>query len=172
MKSIILGGGCFWCLEAIYQQVNGILKVNSGYMGGQVESPTYEQVCSGETGHAEVVKVDFDEKVISLEKILEIFWISHDPTTLNRQGNDVGTQYRSGIYWLEQKQKEIIENSIQTVAKKYWNDPIVTEVKEATQFYPAENYHQDYFNQHSWQPYCQLVINPKLKKLKEFLGKK
>lgn len=171
MKTIILGGGCFWCIEAVFQKLEGVIKVTSGYIGGSVENPTYEQVCSGTTGHAEVIKVDYDEQKIELSRILEVFWISHDPTTLNRQGNDVGTQYRSGIYWLEESQVPEIQNSIATKAKEYWGDKIVTEVQKATRFWEAENYHQDYFSQHSWQPYCQLVINPKLKKLKEFLGK-
>ncbi len=167
MKSIIyLGGGCFWCLEAVFQRIQGVTSVVSGYIGGTIENPTYEQICQGDTGHAEVIKIDFDTDTISLDKILEIFWSVHNPTTLNRQGNDMGTQYRSGIYYIDQLQLPIIQQNIQK-EQLNWSDPIVTEVELAKTFYEAEKYHQDYYNQHSWQPYCQLVIRPKLDKVRK-----
>lgn len=165
--SIVLGGGCFWCLEAIFQRVIGIVSVTNGYAGGTVENPSYEAVCSGETGHAEVVKLAFDPATASLKTILQIFWTLHDPTTRNRQGNDVGTQYRSVIFYENQEQKTTAEESLKQDGQPLWNNPIVTEIKPLEIFYPAEDYHQDYFNNHPEQAYCQTVINPKIAKLKQ-----
>lgn len=165
--SIVLGGGCFWCLEAIFQRVKGIVSVTNGYAGGTVENPSYEAVCSGETGHAEVVKLAFDPATASLKTILQIFWTLHDPTTRNRQGNDVGTQYRSVIFYENQEQKTTSEESLKQDGQPLWNNPIVTEIKPLEVFYPAEDYHQDYFNNHPEQAYCQIVINPKIAKLKQ-----
>ncbi len=164
-ESIVLGGGCFWCLDAAYRRVKGVESVVSGYTGGHWPDPTYERVCGGTTGHAEVVKVDFDPAVLSLETILEIFWTLHDPTTLNRQGNDAGTQYRSIILFNSAKQEELVRESIEQTAKKLWGDKITTEVVPLEKFYPAEDYHQDYFNKNPEQGYCQVIINPKLAKL-------
>lgn len=168
MEKATLGGGCFWCLEAIYQRVKGVQSVISGYAGGQVENPTYEQVCSNTTGHAEVVQITFDPGIISYKDILNIFWQIHDPTQLNRQGNDVGTQYRSVIFYHneDQKQKAIVYKRNLEQAGIYKN-PIVTEIVPLTNFYVAEKYHQNYFNNNPTQVYCQLVISPKLKKFKK-----
>jgi len=162
---ITLGAGCFWCTEAIFQQQPGVLSVTSGYMGGTVKKPIYEQVCNGTTGHAEVLQIVFDPKKTSLQKILEVFWHAHNPTTLNRQGNDSGTQYRSAIFYTTDTQKQIAEQSKVDYAKKL-EDPIVTEIVKATEFWPAENYHQDYYRLNkNLNPYCHSVIAPKLKKL-------
>lgn len=161
---ITLGAGCFWCTEAVYQQIPGVLSVTSGYMGGHVKNPTYEAVCDGTTGHAEVAMLVFDPKVTSLEKILAKFWHVHDPTTLNRQGADVGTQYRSAIYYHSDAQKAVAEKSKAEAAKEF-TQPIVTEITQASEFYPAENYHQNYYRLNkNRNPYCQRVIAPKLKK--------
>jgi peptide-methionine (S)-S-oxide reductase len=165
-ETITLGGGCFWCLEAAYQQVQGVEKVVSGYAGGKEEEPTYEQVSGGGTGHAEVVQIQFDPSKITLGEILEIFWTIHDPTTLNRQGHDVGTQYRSIILYSDDEQKQTAEDSIRKV-QELWPDPLVTEIQPLGKFYPAEGYHQNYFNNHPEQAYCQVVINPKLIKLRQ-----
>ena len=168
METATLGGGCFWCVEAIYQDVIGVHKVVSGYAGGTVENPTYEEVCSGTTGHAEVVQIVFDPTVISFEEILFIFWRTHDPTTLNRQGNDVGTQYRSVIYYHDEQQKSITEQSIaETDASDLWPDPIVTEIAPLPIFYEGEAYHQNYFVDNPYQPYCIFVINPKVQKFRK-----
>ncbi|MDE2798404.1 MAG: peptide-methionine (S)-S-oxide reductase MsrA [Gemmatimonadota bacterium] len=168
METATLGGGCFWCVEAIYQDVIGVHKVVSGYAGGEVENPTYQEVCSGTTGHAEVVQIVFDPTVISFEEILFIFWRTHDPTTLNRQGNDVGTQYRSVIYYHDEQQKEIAEQSIaETEASDLWPDPIVTEIAPLPIFYEGEAYHQNYFVENPYQPYCIFVINPKVQKFRK-----
>ncbi|MGL4400007.1 MAG: peptide-methionine (S)-S-oxide reductase MsrA [Luteolibacter sp.] len=165
-ESVTLGAGCFWCIDAAYRQLDGVYSATSGYMGGQVKNPTYEDICTGESGHAEVVRVVFDPKKISFEKILAWFWDLHDPTTLNRQGNDVGTQYRSAIYYESDAQKKTAEAS-KASAKANFKDPIVTEITKATEFYPAENYHQNYYNQNkSNNSYCRYVVEPKLKKLK------
>lgn len=170
---VTLGNGCFWCTEAIFQRLEGVIKVESGYSGGTVANPTYEQVCSGTTGHAEVLQITFNPKIISFKEILDVFWKTHDPTTLNRQGNDVGTQYRSAIFYHSEKQKKIAEEYKKELeAKKIWDDPIVTEITPFLKFYSAENYHQNYYNSNQYQPYCMLVINPKLKKFqKEFQNK-
>ena len=167
MKKIItLGGGCFWCTEAVFQRLKGVSKVTPGYMDGHIDNPTYRQVCSGTTGHNEVIQIEYDNSIISLEEILEVFWATHNPTTLNQQGADKGTQYRSGVYFNEEHEKEIIEKSISEVGQPLWDNPIVTEVKEASRFYTAEKYHIDYYNKNSYVGYCQVVINPKLNKLK------
>jgi len=165
-ESIVLGGGCFWCLEAIFQRVTGVQKVNSGYSGGKTKNPSYQEVCKGQTGHAEVVKVDFDSNKTSLEKILELFWEAHDPTTLNRQGADLGTQYRSVIFVFNQDQLKIAKTSKEKINKsKLYKDPVVTEIKAIESFYQAESYHQNYYKNNSSQPYCRAIIAPKLKKL-------
>jgi peptide-methionine (S)-S-oxide reductase len=170
--SIVLGGGCFWCVEAVYLQLDGVTKVISGYAGGKPKNPTYREVCSGLTGHAEVVKVVFEPEKISLAEILEIFWTAHDPTTLNKQGADAGTQYRSVIFYNNDAQKAAAEQSIKTVANTIWNDPIVTEISPLPTFYIAEDYHQNYFNLNSNQPYCQIVINPKIEKVRKKFASK
>ena len=168
METATLGGGCFWCVEAIYQDVIGVHKVVSGYAGGAIENPTYQQVCSGTTGHAEVAQIVFDPAVISFEEILFIFWCTHDPTTLNRQGNDVGTQYRSVIFYHDEQQKSIAERSkAETEASDLWPDPIVTEIAPRTIFYEGEDYHQNYFVENPYQPYCIFVINPKVQKFRK-----
>jgi len=160
-----LGGGCFWCLEAAYQQIQGVQQVVSGYAGGRTEDPTYEKVCSGITGHAEVVQVSFDPSVITYPDILDIFWTIHDPTTLNAQGTDVGSQYRSIILYINEEQRDLSEAS-KAAVQNLWPNPIVTEIVPLVHFYMAEAYHQSYFNSHPEQAYCQIVINPKLQKLK------
>ena len=163
-----LGGGCFWCLEAVFEQLRGVDKVASGYAGGTVPEPSYEQVCTGETGHAEVVQVTFDPAVIKYRDILDVFFTTHDPTTLNRQGADVGTQYRSVIFYQTPEQKRIAEERIAELnAAKIWNAPIVTEVVPLQAFYPAEGYHQGYFRKNPSQSYCQVVIAPKVAKLRK-----
>jgi peptide-methionine (S)-S-oxide reductase len=169
-ESIVLGGGCFWCTEAVYQRVKGVEEVTPGYAGGRLPNPSYEQVTGGDTGHAEVIKVTFDPVQISLAQILEIFWTVHDPTQLNRQGADVGTQYRSIIFYASDEQKETIERSLAEVAKPVWGEKIVTSFEPLTVFYPAEEYHRNYFRSHPEQAYCQIVINPKLEKLQEKFG--
>ena len=156
-----LGGGCFWCLEAIFSELEGVIEVVSGYSGGQVDNPGYEEVCSGETGHAEVVQVTFDPTVVSYAEILEVFFAIHDSTTLNRQGNDVGTQYRSVIFTHSEKQKATAEAMIGKVAGK-WGEPIVTEVTFFEKFFQVEDYHQNYFRNNRFRPYCQSVVRPKL----------
>lgn len=166
-ETATLAGGCFWCLEAAYLQLKGVESVVSGYMGGQVDRPTYEQVCSGRTGHAEVVRITFDPEVIGYEDLLEVFFAIHDPTTLNRQGNDVGTQYRSAIYWHGPEQKAAAEAMVARLAAEgAYTSPIVTEIAEAATFWPAEDYHQDYFALHPNQGYCQFVVAPKVVKVR------
>lgn len=166
-----LGGGCFWCLEAVYDEVQGVEKVVSGYAGGEVENPTYRAVCTGKTGHAEVVQVTYDPDEISFREILEIFFVIHDPTTLNRQGADVGTQYRSAIFYHDEEQREIAEEVIAEVSEA-WDDPIVTELAPIPPFYRAEDYHQDYYENNPAQPYCQVVIRPKLAKFRKTFSEK
>ena len=162
-----LAGGCFWCLEAAYLQLKGIESVVSGYMGGQIDNPTYDQVCSGRTGHAEVVRIAFDPAVIGYEDLLAVFFAIHDPTTLNRQGNDVGTQYRSAIYWHSPEQKAAAEAMVaRLTAEGAYANPIVTEITEAVTFWPAEDYHRDYFANHPNQGYCQFVVAPKVVKVR------
>jgi peptide-methionine (S)-S-oxide reductase len=163
-----LGGGCFWCLEAVYDDMQGIQSVVSGYMGGHVDNPTYEQVCTGTTGHAEVVQVTYDPAQLSFRDLLEVFFTIHDPTTLNRQGNDVGTQYRSAIFYHDESQKETAESLIAELEKaNVWDNPIVTEVVSLAPFYAAEDYHQDYYENNAYQPYCQFVVRPKLEKFRQ-----
>ena len=168
-----LAGGCFWCLEAVYNELRGVEKVVSGYAGGHVPNPTYEEVCTGRTGHAEVVQITFDPQVISYKELLDVFFTIHDPTTLNRQGADVGTQYRSAIFHHSPEQKAAAEKAIADItAAKIWNGPLVTEVNELTKFYAAEAYHQNYFVRNPTQGYCRMVIEPKVIKFrKQFLPK-
>lgn len=166
LKTAILGGGCFWCLEAVFQRLKGVEKVESGYMGGAVANPTYRQVCTGTTGHAEVVRVTFDEDVLGFPELLDVFFAVHDPTTLNQQGNDRGTQYRSAIFYTSEEQKNDAERAIREAAA-HWGDPIVTELNPAGALYVAEDYHQNYFNENSSQPYCMFVVGPKVEKLQE-----
>ena len=169
-----LGGGCFWCLEAVYDDLIGVESVVSGYSGGHVANPTYEQICTKTTGHAEVVQVTFDPSVITFREILEVFFTIHDPTTLNRQGNDVGPQYRSAIFYHDETQKMAAEAIISEFnTEKVWSDPIVTEVTPLDIFYQAEDYHQDYFLNNPYQPYCQFVVAPKVAKFrKKFRNKR
>jgi peptide-methionine (S)-S-oxide reductase len=168
-----LAGGCFWCLEAVYLDMEGVTKVESGYMGGEVSNPTYDQVCSGRTGHAEVVQVTFDSEVTSYRDLLEVFFTIHDPTTLNRQGNDVGTQYRSAIFFHSQEQRQTAEAVIADIsAKKVWDDPVVTTLEPASEFYVAEAYHQDYYKRNSLQPYCLFVVRPKVQKFRSQFSRK
>jgi peptide-methionine (S)-S-oxide reductase len=163
-----LGGGCFWCLEAVYQELRGVEKVESGYSGGDVPNPTYRQVCSETTGHAEVVQVTFDPDEVSYRDILEVYFTIHDPTTLNRQGADVGTQYRSVIFYHTEGQKRTAEEVISEIeAEGIWNSPIVTEVVPFDEFYVAEDYHQNYFRNNGFQPYCQVIIAPKVAKFRK-----
>ncbi|MCZ6674634.1 MAG: peptide-methionine (S)-S-oxide reductase MsrA [Verrucomicrobia bacterium] len=164
MEMATLAGGCFWCVEAVLEQQEGVKSVVSGYAGGHDKSPTYEQVCSGTSGHAEVVQVTFDPKVVSYESLLEIFWRAHDPTTMNRQGNDVGSQYRSAIYYHNEQQREAALKSLKE-AQAQFKDKIVTEVVELDTFYAAEKYHQDFYQNNPGQGYCTYVIQPKLKKM-------
>jgi peptide-methionine (S)-S-oxide reductase len=163
-----LAGGCFWCLEAVYNQLRGVLKVDSGYAGGHIPNPTYQQVCTGGTGHAEVVQITFDPAEITFRDLLEVFFTIHDPTTLNRQGADVGTQYRSAIFYHTDAQREDAEKIIAEMnAEKVWDAPIVTEVKPLKDFYSAEAYHQEYYQNNPSQPYCQVVIAPKVAKFRQ-----
>jgi len=167
-ETITLGGGCFWCTEAVFEQLKGVEKVESGYSGGTVANPTYEEVSSGKTGHAEVSQITFDPKVISLKDILGVFFTVHNPTTLNRQGNDVGTQYRSVIFCRDAEQKAAAQQAIKDItAANIWGGPIVTEVTPFKAFYKAEDYHQEYFRLHGSQPYCQVIIAPKVAKFRE-----
>jgi len=168
-----LAGGCFWCLEAVYDELKGVVDVTSGYAGGKVVNPTYQQVCGGDTGHAEVVRIAFDPGKISFREILEVFFTIHDPTTLNRQGADVGTQYRSAIFYHSDEQKRVSEEVITEIASAgIWKNPIVTEVVPAPEFYPAEDYHQEYFARNPNQGYCQVVVAPKVAKFRsKFLAK-
>ena len=171
MKSVemaTLGGGCFWCLEAVFEQLQGVDKVESGYSGGTVPNPTYQQVSTGMTGDAEVVQLTFDPQVITFKEILEVFFTIHDPTTLNRQGADVGPQYRSAIFYHTQEQRAVAEQVIQEIeAAQIWDAPIVTEVMPFTGFYQAEDYHQEYYRRNSNQPYCRVVIAPKVAKFRQ-----
>ncbi len=165
---VTLGGGCFWCVEAIFEELKGVIQVESGYSGGHVANPSYEQVCTGRTGHAEAVQITFDPKAISLKELLEIFFTVHDPTTLNRQGADVGTQYRSVIFFRNDQQKAVAEQAIKDIrAAGIWNAPIVTELAPFRAFYKAEGYHQRYFDLNGEQPYCRVVIAPKVAKFRE-----
>ena len=172
-ESATLAGGCFWCLEAVYKELRGVERVVSGYAGGDVANPTYYQVCDGTTGHAEVVQITFDPREVSFRELLEVFFTIHDPTTLNRQGGDVGTQYRSAIFYHTPQQRETAEAVIAEITSaRIWDSPIVTEVTPFTEFYPAEDYHQNYFEKNPYQPYCRAVVAPKVAKFrKRFLEK-
>lgn len=167
MQNIVLGGGCFWCVEAVFQLFDGIEELMPGYAGGKTPNPSYREVCSGSTGHAEVVRVTWDPDKLSLEDVLTLFFHAHDPTTLNRQGNDVGTQYRSAIFYQNEEEKEAIDRVIAEIEeKRVWNRPIVTQVEPLTEFFPAEDYHKNYYQEHPSQPYCNIVIGPKVQKMK------
>ena len=173
MEIAIFGSGCFWCSEAIFQRLKGVKSVTSGYSGGADANPTYDEVCSGTTGHAEVIKVEYNPEEVSFKELLEVFWKTHDPTTLNRQGNDVGTQYRSVIFYLNDNQKELaLKYKARLEKEGVWADPIVTEISEAQEFYPAEDYHDDYFNKNGSQPYCSFVVAPKVSKFKKVFADK
>jgi len=163
-----LGGGCFWCVEAVYQRVDGVLSVKPGYAGGHIDNPSYRDVCSGKTGHAEVAKIEFDPDQISYQQILNVFWQAHDPTTLNKQGADVGTQYRSVIFYHSEEQKALAENSkMEADQSEYWPNAIVTEITEINNYSDAEDNHDNYYRENPYQPYCQFVIKPKLEKLEK-----
>ncbi|MDZ4099797.1 MAG: peptide-methionine (S)-S-oxide reductase MsrA [Methylophilaceae bacterium] len=167
----ILAGGCFWCLEPVFTQLSGVNAVVSGYIGGYTESPTYKQVCTGTTGHAEAIEISFDPDLISFDELLEIFFVAHDPTTLNRQGNDIGTQYRSAVFYLDDEQKRSAEQMVSKVdAENWWPDPVVTEITSASTFYPAEDYHQYYYANNPNQPYCMAVAAPKVAKIRAKYG--
>lgn len=168
LKKATFGSGCFWCTEAIFERLKGVHSVVSGYSGGSVENPTYEEVCNGITGHAEVTQITYDPDVITFDELLKVFWKTHDPTTLNRQGNDVGTQYRSVIFYHDNEQKQLAEKYKEELDKAgAWNKPIVTEISPLTNFYPAEDYHQDYYNNNPNQGYCSFVIAPKVEKFEK-----
>jgi peptide-methionine (S)-S-oxide reductase len=168
LQTATLAGGCFWCLEAVYDELKGVHSVESGYAGGHVENPSYREVCTGTTGHAEVVQIRFDPSVISYRDLLNVFFTIHDPTTLNRQGADIGTQYRSAIFYHDEEQKKIAEEVIKDLdAQKIWDNPIVTEVTRFDKFYVAEDYHQEYFAKNPYQPYCQVVVAPKVAKFRK-----
>ena len=170
--TITLGGGCYWCVEAVYERLDGVVDVYSGFSGGSIENPTYEQVCTGTTGHAEVVQIAFDSTITTVKDILEVFFVVHDPTTLNKQGHDVGTQYRSVIFYHSDAQKVIAKEVIAALEKeKVFNAPIVTAVQPMTVFYEAEDYHQDYYEKNPDQSYCQLVVRPKVEKFEKVFGK-
>ena len=172
-ETAVFGGGCFWCIEAIFQRLTGVTHVESGYMGGQIENPTYQQVCGGNTGHVEVVRVTFNPGEITYRDLLDVFFTVHDPTTLNRQGNDAGEQYRSVIFYSDEEQQRIAEQMIaQLNADKAFPEPIVTAVEPAEKFYVAEDYHQNYYNENSRQPYCMFVISPKLAKFEQKFAEK
>ena len=173
MELATFGAGCFWCTEAVFQRLKGVEKVVSGFAGGHIKNPAYREVVTGRTGHAEVAQITFDPEQISYEELLEVFWKTHDPTTLNRQGADVGTHYRSAVFYHTQEQGELARAYKQKLdAADIWSDPIVTEIAPFDAFYPAEDYHQDYFNQNQSQPYCSFVINPKVDKLKTVFADK
>ena len=168
LQTATLAGGCFWCLEAVYDELKGVHSVESGYAGGHVDNPSYRDVCNGNTGHAEVVQIRFDPSVISYRDLLNVFFTIHDPTTLNRQGADIGTQYRSAIFYHDEEQKKIAEETIKDLnTQKIWDNPIVTEVTRFDKFYVAEDYHQEYFTKNPYQPYCQVVVAPKVSKFRK-----
>ena len=173
MKKATFGSGCFWCTEAVFQDVEGVESVVSGYSGGKIANPTYREVCSGRTGHAEVVQITYDPELITYDELLEIFWKTHDPTTLNRQGNDVGTQYRSVVYYHDDEQKQLAESYKQKLDESgAFGNPIVTEISPAEAFYPAEEYHQNYYKNNPEQGYCSFVIRPKVDKFKQVFSSK
>jgi peptide-methionine (S)-S-oxide reductase len=165
-QKAVFAGGCFWCFEALFQRLKGVISVTSGYTGGEVENPTYQQVCVGDTGHAEAVQIEFDSNIISFEKLLDIFWHLHDPTAKNRQGNDVGTQYRSAVFYVDDTQKKETLRSKKELEKlHYYSSPIVTEIVPLKKFYKAEDYHKDYYENNQTAPYCTYIIEPKIRKL-------
>lgn len=171
VKQAFFAGGCFWCTESVFQRVRGVTEVIPGYMGGHIKNPAYRKVCNGNTGHTETVKVIYDQDIISYSELLKIFFLTHDPTTLNRQGNDVGTQYRSAIFYNDLDEKKQIERCVSRLQKEgYFENPIITEIKSQSPFYEAESEHHDYYNQNTEQPYCQFVITPKIKKLKSIFN--
>lgn len=173
MEKATFGGGCFWCVEAVFQRLKGVEKVESGYAGGTVKNPSYQQVTSGTTGHAEVIQISYRPEEITYEELLEVFWKTHDPTTLNRQGADVGTQYRSVVFGHNEEQLQLAEKYKKALdVSGAWDAPIVTQIEPLPEFYPAENYHQNYYNQHQQVPYCSYVIQPKVKKLREVFADK
>ena len=168
LATATLGTGCFWCTEAVFQQLEGVVKVQSGYSGGQVDNPTYKEVCNGTTGHAECLNIEYDPTKITFEELMEVFWKVHDPTTLNRQGGDVGTQYRSVVFYHDNEQKEIVQKQIVELnASGAWSNPIVTKLEPFVKFYAAEDYHNDYFNNNGGNPYCQMVVRPKVEKFQK-----
>jgi len=173
LSQATLAGGCFWCLEAVFELLNGVKKVESGYAGGHVDNPTYEQVCMGMTGHAEVLQITYDPEIVSFTELLEVFFAIHDPTTLNRQGHDVGTQYRSSVFYHNSEQEDISRQAIEFLSnQELWVDPIITEIVALDVFYPAEPYHQEYYRNNPESPYCQYIISPKVSKFREYyLGK-
>jgi peptide-methionine (S)-S-oxide reductase len=173
LDTATFGAGCFWCVEAVFQNLKGVEKVVSGYSGGFVKNPAYREVCMGTTGHAEVIQISYDPKVISFDELLEVFWKTHDPTTLNAQGNDHGTQYRSAVFYHSDEQKKLAEDYKKKLdASGAFDNPIVTEITAYSNFYPAENYHQDYFNLNGEEPYCRFVIQPKVEKFKKVFKEK
>ena len=173
LETITLGAGCFWCVEAVFQKLKGVESVVSGYSGGHIKNPAYREVCNGVTGHAEVIQIKFDPSLVSIAEILQVFWQTHDPTTLNRQGNDIGTQYRSAIFYHTEEQRQIAEQYKEELNKsKAFPEPIVTEITAITNFYRAEDHHQNYFNQNSDQGYCQFVVRPKVEKFKKLFADK
>jgi len=173
LEIVTLGAGCFWCVEAIFQELEGVEQVVSGYMGGETKNPTYKEICTGETGHAEVCQITYNPAVISFGDLLEVFWQTHNPTTLNRQGADKGTQYRSAVFYHTEQQMKLAQSYKNKLAESgAWDDPIVTEITKVSKFYPAENYHQDYFNNNNNQPYCSFVIKPKMEKFKKIFKDK
>jgi len=173
LQTAVLGGGCFWCLEAVFDNLEGVKSVESGYMGGHVDKPTYRQVCEGGTGHVEVVRITFDADVLSFAELLDVFFTVHDPTTLNRQGNDVGTQYRSVIFYNSEEQRRDAAEAIAKLnASRIYPQPVVTAIEPAREFFIAEDYHQEYFANNSYQPYCQLVVAPKVKKFQQKFAEK
>lgn len=173
LDTATFGAGCFWCVEAVFQDLNGVHKVVSGYSGGKIKNPTYREVCSGLTGHAEVIQIHYDSSIISFDELLEVFWETHDPTTLNRQGADVGTQYRSAVFYHSEEQKRLAESYKQKLNEaKAFPNPVVTEITAFDAFYPAEEYHQDYYNNNQEYGYCRIVIKPKIDKVKKVFGDK
>ncbi|KAB2907352.1 MAG: peptide-methionine (S)-S-oxide reductase MsrA [Ignavibacteriales bacterium] len=173
LKTAVFGAGCFWCVEAVFDRLKGVVKIEPGYAGGTLPNPTYEQVCSGNTGHAEVCNIIYDPGVISYEELLEVFWYTHDPTTVNRQGNDVGEQYRSVIFFCDDEQEKLAKHYKKKLDDSgVFNAPIVTEILPLVKVYPAENYHQKYFDQNGNQPYCSFVIKPKVEKFEKIFHDK
>lgn len=173
IETVTFGAGCFWCVEAVFQRLNGVIKVSSGYSGGQIKNPAYKEVCMGFTGHAEVCQISYDKTKITFKELLEVFWKTHDPTTLNRQGNDIGTQYRSVIFYHNEEQKELAEKyKAELNFSGAYDKPVITEISAFSVFYPAEDYHQNYYNQNGSEPYCKFVIQPKIEKFEKVFKNK